>query len=577
MEKVLDLYRNKNKLIIDAFDRIAVSIFMQREKHNQRKFVICGCSPGAGATYISVELAICLAVSGWKTVLIDADLRKEGFYKRLNEQVEIGLSDYISHDYQEEDIIYHTNWKGLDYISSGKTYDETPVKMLYSVKMEKLMKYLEDRYDFLLFDVPSLDSAVDARIVCSKADCTFLVVAAEETTFAELEEAKKQMSNIGAPVLGVIANKISFEEYGKYIKNYNYFEIKRYILNNYYQKKIKEKKNPENQKSENQKFSKFWERLKEILQRGKMIILLFFLIMLQPVDVNAASINQTVETQTEQNSMLPVVMATGYSITEGVCAVDSEYTLNIQIQNLNRYVDAYQLSMTLSTNTEGVYLQQGEINQRYVERLPANGTSKFDIKMVISENVDADAAIIDLRFDYVNENGDVGSNTTTISVEILKSCKLEIVSINASDTVTKGAKTLLNLQYENSGERKISDISMVIEGNIESSGKEVALEVPEPGRQISLDRNIVFTKTGKQKLKIYITYEDFEGLEYTVDPQEISVLVNDSSISEGGSSNISVSKESSSHTKLILSVGAVFIVVAASVLLKIGKKSRKNK
>lgn len=72
----VDLYRNDNKVVIDAFDRLVVNVFMEKERHQHKSFLICGCDAGAGSTSIAVELAISLSVSGWKTILVDADLRK---------------------------------------------------------------------------------------------------------------------------------------------------------------------------------------------------------------------------------------------------------------------------------------------------------------------------------------------------------------------------------------------------------------------------------------------------------------------------------------------------------------------
>ena len=67
------------------------------------------------------------------------------------------------------------------------------MKILCSVRMGELMKELERDYDFILFDVPSLNSAVDAKILAAKADCTFLVVESEVTTFKNLSHAKQQL------------------------------------------------------------------------------------------------------------------------------------------------------------------------------------------------------------------------------------------------------------------------------------------------------------------------------------------------------------------------------------------------
>lgn len=161
--------------------------------------------------------------------MIDGDLRKGNTYKRLNESVNVGLSDFICSNSPLEDCIYDTNWDLLHYIPSGVFQEESPVRQLCSVNMEKAMKQLQNEYDFIIIDVPSLNSSVDAQILAVKADATILVTAMKLSTMKSLEEAKKQIEKAGGNIIGVIENKVNMAEYKKYIKDYDYFKKKKYI------------------------------------------------------------------------------------------------------------------------------------------------------------------------------------------------------------------------------------------------------------------------------------------------------------------------------------------------------------
>lgn len=229
MNKVINLYRNKDEIINDAYDRAVVNIYLQKEKNGFKSFVLCGSEPGVGTTSISVELAISLSVAGWKTILIDGDLRKGSIYKRLNADTRIGLSDYICENTMYiNDSVYSTNWEGLHYIPCGEGSDESPVRMLCSQRMEQVMKYLQDEYDYIIIDVPSINSSVDAQILSAKADASILVVALNDCKKSELEDARKQLLKAGANLIGVIENKVNMEEYKKYINDYDYFKQKKY-------------------------------------------------------------------------------------------------------------------------------------------------------------------------------------------------------------------------------------------------------------------------------------------------------------------------------------------------------------
>ncbi|MDD5934267.1 MAG: CpsD/CapB family tyrosine-protein kinase [Clostridiales bacterium] len=232
MKKLLDLYRHKNQTLNDAFDRIVVNIHLQKQKNGYKSFLLVGTEPMVGTTTIAINLAISLSVSGWKTILIDGDMRKDIEFKRLNEEAEINLSDYLSGHAEQEDIIYDTNWELLDYIPCvGK--EESPVRLLCSTQMELLLKNLEEEYDFIIFDLPSMNSAVDSHILAAKCDAVCLVASLGDSSKTSLFDAKKTLDGIGANTIGVIANKVDKREYKQHMKNFDYFKKYRYAKANH--------------------------------------------------------------------------------------------------------------------------------------------------------------------------------------------------------------------------------------------------------------------------------------------------------------------------------------------------------
>ena len=520
MDPVIELYRNDSQTVIDAFDRIVVHIFMQKEKKQHKFFVICGCNPGAGTTSTAVELAISLAVAGWKTVLVDADLRKENQYKRLNQKVKAGLSDYIVDKELGTSICCATNWPGLDYIACGRNRDETPVKMLCSVRMGELMEELRQKYDFVIFDVPSLNSAVDAKILASKADCTFLVVESGVTTFKNLSSAKKQMDEAGANVAGVIENKLPMEEYRKVVKDYNYFNAKEFVG----RKRSAEKRTRERNTERSKKVSGFFRKIMGCLVLSVLLTGHFYSGQAYASSGTVTEISSGYG-QASSYGSLPLVMVSGYEIAEGEAAAGKDFTLELYVKNENRYTAAHHVAMTVYSQTEGVYLQPGETNQRYAEYISPGGTGSFQIHMTVAEHVESTEAIIEVRFDYVNENGTPGTNTTSISPTLQDNAKLDVVSLTAANYVNLGARALLNIQYANTGEAEVRNVRMRIEGNIEEEQKHVNVEAPEIGQQKYLDWYVIFTEAGNQRLSVSLTYEDERGILYEMDPEYVSVIV----------------------------------------------------
>lgn len=229
MKNIINLYRSRDQVVNDAFDRTIVNIYTKREKCGYKSFVLCGSEAGVGTTTVAVEMAIALSVAGWKTILIDGDMRKAAGYKRLNQRVENGLADYVLKSIPKEKIIYETIWPALEYIPCGVDVEESPVRILCSVKMEKLMTELREQYDYIIIDTPSINSSVDGQIFATKADATILVAAMNGSSKKNLMEAKKKFEAAGANVIGVIDNRVTIDEYKKFIKDFDYFKKQKYV------------------------------------------------------------------------------------------------------------------------------------------------------------------------------------------------------------------------------------------------------------------------------------------------------------------------------------------------------------
>ena len=92
--------------------------------------------------------------------------------------------------------------------------------MLVSSTMEDILNSCIDNYDYIIVDTPPLLAATDAQIMARVADATLLVVDMQISKRKQIIEAKKRLNNVGARLLGVIANKLELHENSYYHYNY---------------------------------------------------------------------------------------------------------------------------------------------------------------------------------------------------------------------------------------------------------------------------------------------------------------------------------------------------------------------
>ncbi len=226
MEK-LDIYKNDNFVLKDAFDQAVMNLHILKKQNGYKSFVICGCETGDGNTTIAISMAAALADSGWNTVLIDGDMRKKNDYKRLNENAKQGLSDYLMGKSALNDVIYDTTTDNLSYIPCGELIDN-PVRLLCSAKMDEAREELAKSFDFIIYDMPAINAAVDAKVIAVNADATILVSSIGKTTKRGLIEAANTLNDVKANLIGTIINKTDMDQYVAYHEDYDYFQNERY-------------------------------------------------------------------------------------------------------------------------------------------------------------------------------------------------------------------------------------------------------------------------------------------------------------------------------------------------------------
>lgn len=226
----ITLYENKTQLIISAIDKIVVEIFNKKENDKQaQSILLTGCSALTGTTSTCIGLAIAVANTQRKTLLIDCDMRKIVKYKKLNEQATTGLSDFLSQEHLQEimkpeEVFYETNIENLTYIPCGAKTDN-PTRLLCSTKMGELLKVANENYDCIIFDFPSLTIVPDAQTLFPVVDGIILLSALGETRKSQIKEAKFRVKPYHDKYYGMIVNKIPLDMYRNNAKDYDYYFI----------------------------------------------------------------------------------------------------------------------------------------------------------------------------------------------------------------------------------------------------------------------------------------------------------------------------------------------------------------
>ena len=179
---------------------------IQLSGDNLKVITISSVEPSEGKSTTSTNIALAFARAGYKTLLIDADIRNSvmsGVFKS-RERI-TGLTDYLA------------GTQDLFMIQSGSP-SPNPTALLQSANFELMIETLRKYFDYIIVDTAPIGVVIDAAIIVQKCDASILVTEAGGTKRRDVQKAKIQLEQTGIPFLGVVLNKfdVKREKYGSY-------------------------------------------------------------------------------------------------------------------------------------------------------------------------------------------------------------------------------------------------------------------------------------------------------------------------------------------------------------------------
>jgi capsular exopolysaccharide synthesis family protein len=171
-----------------------------------RAFLITSVKQTEGKSVVATNLALMMAQSGQKVILVDADFRKPSIHTYLGLDNEKGLSDLFRSDLEVEDVIVPAEQDCLRIITLGASAPN-PSDLVGSRKMDGIISDIRERAEIVVLDGPPA-LITDAMVLSTKVDAVVLVVGYGITRKNEAQIAVKQLHRANATIAGIVMNKI---------------------------------------------------------------------------------------------------------------------------------------------------------------------------------------------------------------------------------------------------------------------------------------------------------------------------------------------------------------------------------
>jgi tyrosine-protein kinase len=172
--------------------------------------VLTSTQPGDGKTTTLANLAVVLAQSGQRVIVVDADLRKPRLHQVFRGLTNrTGLTNLLLSDEADDldHVLQQTGVSGLRVLTTGPL-PPNPPDLLTSQRMRALVSQLESKADIVIFDAPPR-TVSDPLILAGLADGLLLVTSSHKTRANELQTCLDDIERSGTPVIGIVVNRVA--------------------------------------------------------------------------------------------------------------------------------------------------------------------------------------------------------------------------------------------------------------------------------------------------------------------------------------------------------------------------------
>ncbi len=205
-------------IFAESYRNVRSSIFfMPYEGPRPKTLLITSAVPNEGKSTISANLAITMALSGAKTLLIDGDLRRGALREDFEITSKIGFSEVLKQEVNWREVVVPTSLSSLFVMPRGNTISQ-PSEHLLRESTDAFLKDIYNHYDYIIIDSSPVLAADDTTSLAPKIDATLFVVRLSYTSARLTKKALELLYNRQVNVPGVILNYVdtSLPEYYYY-------------------------------------------------------------------------------------------------------------------------------------------------------------------------------------------------------------------------------------------------------------------------------------------------------------------------------------------------------------------------
>lgn len=242
-EMVLTFHRPKSTTA-EAYRAVRTALNFGIRGEGHKVIQITSPDPGDGKSTLSSNLAVCMAQSGKRVLLVDADFRRPRVHKLFNIEPTIGLSNVIKGTADLSEAVTETDVDGLSLLPCGPR-PANPSELLTSSRFSEMIHVLREQYDIVLIDTPPVLAVTDPCVVAPRVDGVVMLIRITKHVRPHAKRALESLESLGANLLGIVVNGVGgvrpgvgygfASQYGhRYATNSGYYDSNSYNYGAYH-------------------------------------------------------------------------------------------------------------------------------------------------------------------------------------------------------------------------------------------------------------------------------------------------------------------------------------------------------
>ncbi len=211
-----------HSLEAENFRSLRAAVNIACEDAQAKILLVTSPEPSDGKSTTVSNLAVAIAQSGKRVLLIDADLRRPTAHRLFRIASDVGLTDVLQGESNWMPLVRQTTIDNLSVLPAGPS-PENPAELLSSARLPRLLKDARDEYDLVLIDAPPMLAVSDPCVIARHTERTLLVVRLGKSSMSSMAQARELVKTHGIKLLGVIANDLSVNEDADYANRGAYY------------------------------------------------------------------------------------------------------------------------------------------------------------------------------------------------------------------------------------------------------------------------------------------------------------------------------------------------------------------